>query len=168
MSAVTRRLRTLVEEVAVEQFDGQVVVEPIEGYRILTRRRLVDPMPRVRAAGVLRAAARRVLVDAVVAARAAGRSWDEIGKALGLPDDGGPVGEVAFALVVERREPERARELFRVPSMSWRCGSCGELVSDRGPFVSHLVDNESGHAEDCGRHLAEVRVWRELTGWEDE
>ncbi|GAA4544182.1 hypothetical protein [Pseudonocardia xishanensis] len=167
MSAVSRRLQTLVEEVAVEQFDGHVVVEPIEGYQMLTRRRLVEPLPGVRAAAVLRDAARRVLVDAVEAARAAGRSWDEVGDALGLPDDGEPVGEVAFAFVVERREPERPRELFRLSATSWRCGSCGELVSDRGPFESHPVDNESGHADDCARHLADVQAWRERTGWED-
>jgi hypothetical protein len=167
MSAVSRRLQTLVEEVAVEPFEGQVVVEPIEGYQMLTRRRLVEPLPGVRAAAVLRDAARRVLGDAVEAARAAGRSWDEVGEALGLPDDGEPVGEVAFALVVEGREPERPRELFRLPSTSWRCGSCGELVSDRGPFESHPVDNESGHTADCARHLADVRAWRERTGWED-
>ncbi|GAA2870921.1 hypothetical protein GCM10010472_30320 [Pseudonocardia halophobica] len=167
MSAVSRRLQTLLEEVAVEQFDGQVVVEPIEGYQILTRRRLVDPLPGVRAAAVLRAAARRVLVDAVEAARAAGRSWDEVGEALGLPDTDEPVGEVAFALVVEGREPERAREMFRVPSASWRCGACGELVRDQGPFESHPADVESGHAADCTRHLADVQAWRERTGWEE-
>ncbi|MCF7547418.1 hypothetical protein [Pseudonocardia sp. WMMC193] len=167
MSAIARRFQTLMEEVAVEQFEGQVVIEPIEGYQMLTRRRLVDPLPGVRAAAVVRDAARRVLVDAVEASRAAGRSWDEVGAALGLPDDGDPVGEVAFALVVERREPERPRELFHVPSTSWRCGSCGELVSDRGPFESQPVDNESGHADDCARHLPDVRAWRERTGWED-
>lgn len=167
MSAIARRLQTLMEEVAVEQFGGQVVVEPIEGYQMLTRRRLVEPLPGVRAAAVLRVAAGRVLVDAVGAARAAGGSWDEVGEALGLPDDGGPVGEVAFAFVVEGREPERSRELFRLSSTSWRCGSCGELVSDRGPFESHPVDNESGHTFDCARHLADVQAWRERTGWED-
>ncbi|MCE3551345.1 hypothetical protein LWC33_07750 [Pseudonocardia sp. RS11V-5] len=167
MSAISRRLQTLLEEVAVEQFEGQVVVEPIEGYQILTRRRLADPLPGVQAAAVLRDAARRVLVDAVEAARAAGRSWDEVGEALDLPDDAEPAGEVAFALVVERREPERPQELFQVPATSWRCGSCGELVSDRGPFESHPVDNESGHAADCARHVADVRAWRERTGWED-
>lgn len=167
MSGIARRLHALMEEVAVEQFEGQVVVEPIEGYQMLTRRRLVEPLPGVRAAAVLRAAAGRVLVDAVEVARAAGRSWEEVGEALGLPDDGEPVGEVAFAFVVEGREPERPRELFRLSSTSWRCGSCGELVSDRGPFESHPVDNESGHTDDCARHLADVQAWRERTGWED-
>lgn len=167
MSAVSRRLQTLLEEVAVEQFDGQVVVEPIEGYQVLTRRRLVDPLPGVRAAAVLRAAARWVLVDAVEAARAAGRSWDEVGEALGLPDPDEPVGELAFALVVEGREPQRARELFRVPSASWRCGGCGEQVRDQGPFESHPADVESGHAADCTRHLADVQAWRKRTGWEE-
>lgn len=166
MSAVTR-LQTLMEEIAVEQFGGEVVVEPIEGYQFLTRRRLVDPLPGVRAAAVLRDVAWRVLVDAVEAARAAGRSWEELGEALGLPLDGEPLGEVAFAFVVERREPERARELFWSPATSWRCASCGELVTDRGPFESHPDDNESGHATDCARHLADVRAWQTRTGWED-
>ncbi|MEU7811843.1 hypothetical protein [Pseudonocardia sp. NPDC049154] len=166
MSAISRRLQILMEEVAVEQFDGQVVVEPIEGYQMLTRRRLVDPLPGVRAAAVLRDAARRVLVDVVEAARAAGRSWDEVGEALGLPDEGDPVGEVAFGLVVEGREPQCPRELFRPPSSSWRCASCGELVQDRGPFESLPDDNESGHTDDCARHRADVRAWRARTSWE--
>ena len=168
VSAISRRLQTLMEEVAIEQFEGQVVVEPIEGYQILTRRRLVDPLPAVRAAAVLRDAARRVLVDVIEAARAAGRSWGEIGTALGMPDDGDPVGEVAFALIVEGREPQRTRELFRVPSTSWRCTACGELVQDRGPFESHPGDNESGHTDTCARHRADVQAWRARTGWEDE
>jgi hypothetical protein len=166
VSAISRRLQTLMEGVAVELFEGQVVVEPIEGYQILTRRRLVDPMPGVRAAALLRAATCRVLVDVVETPRAAGRSWDEIGEALG-PDDGDPVAEVAFAFIVEGREPERARELIRVPSTSWRCASCGELVQDRGPFESHPDDNESGHTDDCARHRADVQAWQTRTGWED-
>jgi hypothetical protein len=168
VSAISQRLQVLIEEVAVEQFDGQVVVEPIEGYQILTRRRLVDPLPGVRAAAVLRDAARRVLVDAVEAARAAGRSWDEIGTALSMPDDGDPIGEVAFALIVEGREPQRPRELFRLPSTSWRCASCGEPVQDRGPFESHPDDNESGHTDDCARHRADMEAWKTRTGWEDK
>jgi hypothetical protein len=167
VSAVSRRLQALVEELAVERFEGQVVVEPIEGYQILTRRRLVDPLTGVQAAAVLRDAARRVLVDVVEVARAAGRSWDEVGEALGLQGDGEPVGEVAFALIVEGHEPQRPRELFRVPSTSWRCASCCELVQDRGPFESHPDDNESGHTEDCARHRADVQAWQTRTGWED-
>jgi hypothetical protein len=109
-----------------------------------------------------------VLIDTVEAARAAGRSWDEVGEALGLPDDGDPIGEVVFALIVEGREPQRPRELFWLPSTSWRCASCGELVQDRGPFESHPDDNESGHTDDCARHRADVQAWRARTGWEDE
>jgi hypothetical protein len=168
VSAISRRLQTLMEEVAVEQFDGQVVVEPIEGYQILTRRRLVDPLTGVRAAAALRDAARRVLIDMVDAARAAGRSWGDVGEALGLSDDGDPVGEVAFAFIVEGREPQRPRELFRVLSTSWRCAFCGELVQDRGPFESHPDDNESGHTDACARHRADVQAWQTRTGWDDE
>jgi hypothetical protein len=110
------------------------------------------------------------LVEQAEAARAAGCSWDEIGEALGLSDDSGeePRAEVAFAEIVEGRRSSRSWPRFEAPSMSWRCGSCGEWVRDYGTGdSSHPSDQESGHAPSCARHVADVAAWKSRTGWDE-
>lgn len=44
--------------------------------------------------------------------------------------------------------------------MFWRCPACGRDIIDRGPYNSHPVDNEHGHAENCSRMAAEVAEWQ--------
>ncbi|GAA4536938.1 hypothetical protein GCM10023175_04520 [Pseudonocardia xishanensis] len=166
---VGRRLESLAFEIAAEEFDGEIVVEPIPGYQMLTRQRLVDPLPGVRAARALASAARGLLVEQVRDARAAGRSWDEVGEALELSDGttDDPRAEAAFAEVVEGRRAEPTWHSFRTPSTYWRCRSCGELVTDYGPIgSSHPDDQESGHATTCTRHQAALARWRADTGWD--
>ncbi|MCF7553769.1 hypothetical protein [Pseudonocardia sp. WMMC193] len=168
MTAARERVRQLAERLAVEEFGGEVVVEPIPGYQVLTRRRLVDPLPGVRAGRALANAARGLLVEQARDARAAGRTWDEIGEALGLTDSDEPRAEAAFADIVEGRRANAHRRSFRSPSTSWRCGSCGQLVTDYGPTdSSHPDDQESGHADTCARHRAVLAQWRIDTGWDD-
>ncbi|SDH19192.1 hypothetical protein [Pseudonocardia oroxyli] len=170
MTAAREQIRRLAERLAVEEFGGEVLDEPIPGYQVLTRRRLVDPLPGVRAAQALAAAARGLLVEQSRDARAAGRSWDEIGQALGLSDSEAdePRAEAAFADLVEGRRPNAHWRAFRSPSTSWRCGSCHELVTDYGPRDSpHPDDQESGHADTCTRHRAALAQWRIDTGWDD-
>jgi hypothetical protein len=36
-------------------------------------------------------------------------------------------------------------------SFAWTCQSCGENVSDRGPYNGHPEDEQSGHADGCER-----------------
>lgn len=105
----------------------------------------------------------RAIVEAhnqICKARAEGASWEYIAEVVGLTDRDGAghsPAEQAFYLVV----PETPGS-FEPSSTSWRCGSCGRLVEDRGPFNSHPVDNESGHAEECARLAAEVeQYWRD-------
>lgn len=166
------QVRALVWSGAVEVFGAVRHEDPVEGYQLLTRPRLDDPLAGVRAALLVRAVADAQLDRQATDARAAGRSWDEIGEALGLPDEAAgadrPRGEAAFEWLVAGREPEPPDRggLFREPVTSWRCGTCGALVSDRGPFEFHPDDQESGHAQGCARHAAEVAVWRD--SWADE
>src|SRR3954466_11004115 len=144
---IGRRLESLAFEIAVEEFEGEVVEEPVPGHQLLTRRHLADPLSGVRAARVLAGAARRLLVEQAEAARAAGRTWDEVDEALGLSDAEGEDSraEVAFAEIVEGRSRERSWPSLPASSTSWRCGSCGERVTDRGPYdSSHPSDQESG------------------------
>ena len=58
------------------------------------------------------------------AARGAGSSWEAIGEALGIDaDEGEPVGELAFGLLIEGRPlPSSERELWREPSARWTVG----------------------------------------------
>ena len=162
------RMREAVRRVAVEVFDASVVEVPIPGFTVFTDRRLDDPLAGVRSALFLRNVAEGQLHEH---ARAAGRTWDEIGAALALPpSEYRPRAEVAFGWLVEGREPEPdSAELppFRTPSAHWRCGACEQQITDRGPFESHPADNETGHATGCTRHHADVAAWRERTGWDD-
>ncbi|MCE3552408.1 hypothetical protein LWC33_13170 [Pseudonocardia sp. RS11V-5] len=170
MTGAREQLHRLAERIAVEQFGGEIVEEPIPGYQVLTRRRLVDPLSGVRAARALASAARGLLVEQAREARAVGRSWEEIGEALGLSDGAADEerAEAAFAEIVEGRRAESYWPSVRSPSTSWRCGPCGELVTDYGlSGSSHPDDQESGHADTCTRHRAALAAWRADTGWDD-
>lgn len=162
-------IRGLVRRIAVEVFDTTEVEVPIPGYTVLTDRRLDDPLAGIRAALLVRGVAEAQLYDYARTARAAGRSWNEIGAALGLPSEAAPVGEAAFDWLVCGRPPASKEEgwSWRAPSACWRCTTCDAQVTDNGPFESHPGDNETGHTESCARHRAEVAAWAARTGWED-
>lgn len=166
------QLRQLVRRVAVEVFDGRVVEKPIHGFTVITDTALKDPLTGVRAALLLRRVIEGHLQHQAREARAAGRSWDEVGAALDLPDyEFDSRAEVTFAWLVEGREPEPETEAlptFRAPSTRWRCGTCDQPITDHGPYGAHPDDGESGHAEECDRHRANVAAWATRTGWEGE
>lgn len=165
------RVRSMVWAGAVEAFGATRLEDPIEGYRLLTRSRLDDPLAGLRSALLVRNVAAGRLIEFADAARAAGRSWDEIGAALDLEADGEgrSRAEVAFEWLVEGRVPQAPDRWpsFHAPTTSWDCVTCGQRVTDRGPYESHPVDNEDGHREDCVRHRADVAAWVARTGWED-
>ena len=165
------RLRELVRRVAVDAFGAREIEIPIPGFTVFTDRRLDDPLCGMRSALFLRNVAESQMYEHARAARSAGRSWDEIGAAVNLPDYEYRVrAEVAFEWLVEGREPEpEAAELpsFRTPTSWWRCGTCEQQITDRGPYESHPDDNEHGHAAGCARQLAAVAAWRERVGGEE-
>ncbi len=103
--------------------------------------------------------AARVRREYAERARGDGITWQQIGEALGL--DRGPGGEAGYDLGVA------AFEYFTgVPdpwyraSFRFRCASCGGYITDRGPFESHPLDNEHGHAEGCVRLAADIAGWQ--------
>ena len=116
-----------------------------------------EPLEGIRIALTRASAARRTVDDYVKIAREEGRTWAQVGQALGLAgttaDRGVPLAEAAFEYVVPVREDSLR---FDTPSFGWHCRSCGGFVSDRGPYESHPEDNEHGHAEGCAR-MAEGR-----------
>ncbi len=131
-----------------------------------------EPLEGIRIALTRASAARRTVDDYVKIAREEGRTWAQVGQALGLAgttaDRGVPLAEAAFEYVVPVREDSLR---FDTPSFGWHCRSCGEFVSDRGPYESHPEDNEHGHAERCARmaegvaaHDAEIAEWESWHG----
>lgn len=112
----------------------------------------------IRAALMLRDRAAAELVDLIGEARAAGASWERVAEILGYTGDdasGNSPGERAFYFVA----PDEPGS-FRPSYAAWRCSTCSGLVTDRGPFNGHPEDNESGHAEGCGRLAAEVAEYQ--------
>lgn len=164
------RVRDLIREVAGSVFGAQVVEVPIPGFSVFTDRQLDDPLAGARAALFVRNVGKSQVIEYARAARAAGRSWDEIGAALELPErEFTSRGEATFLWLVEGCEPESdpdALPSFRTPATRWRCGTCEQPVTDHGPFESHPDDNEPGHALDCARHSGDVDAWRVRVGGE--
>ncbi len=162
-------LRAEVRHVARDVFGAVLIETPVPGFRLLTRSGLDDPLAGVRAAVLARDVAASELLGYVEAARGAGRSWDDIGAAVGVDAAGGePRGELAFALLIERRPlPEPERSLWRdQPRARWTCASCEARVVDDGPYTANPADNETGHAPGCARHAEEVAAYRAT--WDDE
>jgi hypothetical protein len=97
-------------------------------------------------------------------ARGAGRSWSDVAEVLGrmLPDGEDPAIE-AFVWVA----PTPSMRFDRV-TVGWRCSTCDQMITDHGPYESHPVDNESGHADGCARQAAEVAAWKIRAGWDDD
>lgn len=158
------RMREMARRVAVDAFGAREIEVPIPGFTVFMDRQLDDPTIGVRSALFLRNVAESQIYEYAKAARAAGRSWDEIGEALELPDyDFESRGAVAFRWLVEGCEPDPEPEglpSLRTPCLWWRCGTCDQQVTDRGPFESHPDDNEFGHAAGCARHRADVGAWQ--------
>ncbi len=122
-----------------------------------------EPLAGLREAVSLRSSAERVIEDYAKYARVEGVSWREIGEALGLAADeaGRSVAELAYEQVVGQPD------LWSQVNMYWTCPACGQNVTDRGPYDSHPLDNEHGHAEDCSRMAAAVAACQaERDRWE--
>ena len=158
------RARQHVRRVAVEVFGAVAVEEPVEGFRVLTRARLDDPLLGVRAALLVFEVAAGQMRGWALEARGAGRSWAEVAGALELDEqdeENGPPDQVAWEWLVEHRPPHPNRRYrFEPASTVWTCTTCRARVRDTGPFASHPSDREQGHAPGCARHAAAIARWR--------
>jgi hypothetical protein len=95
-------------------------------------------------------------------ARGEGVPWSELATPLGIaaePDDGWSPAEAAFRLVA----PSPSLP-FDAVSVRWDCASCGQWITDKGPYNGHPADDETGHADTCARHAAEITAWRRAWG----
>lgn len=162
-------VQVVIERNAAEAFGAAVTGSPSPLGPVGSPVGGVPAVAGLRAAGHARAVAGSRVRYYAGAARGEGRSWREIGEALGLTaaaeEHGRAVGELAFELVTEGREPGMTPAAGcwpgQVPSVRWRCSSCGERVTDRGPYESAPYSNEQGHAGSCGRHCHDVACYRE-------
>ncbi|MBC3191689.1 hypothetical protein H7X46_11515 [Pseudonocardia sp. C8] len=162
------RIRQLTEHVAETIFGGAVVEVPIPGFTVFADRRLADPMTGLRAAELLRRVLAAEVDEYARACRGVGRTWDEVGEALGVPaGQDRPV--VTFEWIVDGRPPGPDEDILLAapPSASWwRCTSCHQPVRDSGPYDADPDDSEDGHAEDCARHRSDIAAFRARVGWE--
>jgi hypothetical protein len=92
---------------------------------------------------------KRELLHIATQARAAGTPWAALAVLLRLhpSDEDDPAG-FTFSLLRGGDDP------FDDLAVTWRCSTCGETVTDRHP--ANGVDAESGHADDCARHAAQL------------
>jgi len=104
-----------------------------------------EPLAGIAAAVALRDAATHAIGECVREAREDGKTWAEIGEAMGA----GP--ETAFEAV--------ASDPGRGPLVAWTCPSCRQVITDYGPEVVLPEDAEQGHGAGCGRFAALIAAW---------
>jgi hypothetical protein len=107
------------------------------------------------AATQLKFAVRRLTAEYARLAREEGRSWREIGVALGLKDMADAdvdVADVAYEHLAGAPSSWR-------PAFAWVCPACRSTVLDHGPQAGHPADCEDGHADGCPRLVATVTAW---------
>lgn len=155
------RVRDQIRRLAVDGFAASEVQVPI-GETTMTRPTLDDPLAGVRAADLVQRAAAAQRREYATEARAAGRSWDEVADALGLTD-------LNEADVLAFEEVAGDCTAFSGGRVWWRCGSCGQRITDTGPFTTHPADIEAGHGPLCARHAADIAEWEQeqKMGWQD-
>jgi hypothetical protein len=127
-----------------------------------------EPLAGIRAAQILADCAARIRRDYTQLARGEAITWQQIGQALSL--DQGPDGKAGYDLGVAAFEHfEGEPGLWHQASFHYQCASCGEYITDRGPFESHPDDCETGHAKDCTRLAGELAAWQaERDAWEQD
>ena len=129
----------------------------------------LEPLTGARAARDIELGAQHAARTYIRQAREAGHSWDQIGHALGVApgvdaDQAGlTVAEAAYTYAAGSPHTDTAVRYGR--SFVWRCRSCDQAISDRGP-IAGPADDELGHTEDCPRLAAAVAEWD--AGWEAE
>jgi hypothetical protein len=129
----------------------------------------LEPITGMRAARDLELGARHAALGYIRQAREAGRTWHDIGLALGLvpggdaQQAGDTIAEAAYTYAAGHPGTQTARQHGR--SYTWTCRSCDQAISDRG-LISGPADDEHGHARNCPRLAAAIARWD--AQWEAE
>jgi hypothetical protein len=155
-------LRRAIRETARDVYGAEIVQVPIAGMPSIKRDALDNPLAGVGAALLARDVANAELRTYAEQARGAGRSWGDVGEALGIapPTDDAPPDERAYRLVVESAVPSPKQPTWsRRPVARWTCSSCGQRVTDHGPFAAHPDDTETGHSANCLRRARDIAAY---------
>jgi hypothetical protein len=129
----------------------------------------LEPLTGARAARDVELGARHAARGYIRQAREAEHGWDQIGQALGVAPnaDADQTGltdaEAAYTYAAGSPYTDTAVRYGR--SFVWRCRSCDQAISDRGP-IAGPADDELGHTGDCPRLASAVAEWD--AGWEAE
>jgi hypothetical protein len=165
------RIANMVDSLAVDGYEATRHEDPVEGFRVITRTRLDPALAGLRAAAAIRAAAYAQIYEHAMNARGDGATWAQIGRALGIDGEEwegqDPAETIYRYLVWDEPLPDVSPSWGRREGKArWTCRSCGQRVSDDGPWEANPENIESGHAEDCERHRAEIAAVR--AAWGDE
>lgn len=127
----------------------------------------VAPAAGMRYTQMLIGAARNAEHSYIRYAREQGLTWQQVGEALNLAavaeERGASLGEAAFE---HATDAGHARP-FDTLTFYWTCPSCGQRVSDRGPYNGHPADCEHGHGDRCERFAAAVAAYEAAWAGED-
>jgi len=122
----------------------------------------LEPLTGARAAREIELGARHAARNYIRAAREAGRSWDQIGQALGVTPNadadqaGMTIAEAAYTYAAGSPHTDTAIRYGR--SFTWTCRSCDQAISDRG-LIAGPADDEQGHSGECPRLADAIAQW---------
>jgi len=123
-----------------------------------------DPLAAITAATALGHAATAAIRDHARTAREDGRTWAQIGEAMGFRPD--PRAGIDAPYIAWKAFGAVASDLGSGQnSFAWTCPSCLRLIADYGPEAGSPADAEHGHAEGCARLAETVRAYD--ASWED-
>lgn len=165
MTTETRgAVETLVHRLLVDKGGASATTRRPIGTTTMKADQPTDYVAGISAARGIAAAAEGLMREYATRARGEGLSWEQIAPALpiDLEDTDAPAID-AFRWVA----PRPSMPFDRVAT-SWLCTSCGQRVTDRGPYSGNPADDEEGHAEGCTRHDKEVRELLARAGWDDD
>lgn len=118
-----------------------------------------EPVAGLEAADALERAARGLKAELIVTARQAGRTWQEIGQALGFNDGAlaisTSVAQAAYNYAVIWQSPDGCG----TEPVEWKCLACEQRITDHGPVDGSLA-REAGHAIRCHHWAGEMEAWR--------
>lgn len=131
-----------------------------------------EPLAGIRAALAVQQAVKAAVRNYISTARSDGLPWHQIGDLL---REAGAIGDSELAeddspyyvaVAAFEYAASWSADLFRDPTFGWTCQSCGHRITDRGPYDSNPLDNQSGHGAGCSGLEAELATYE--AAWEDE
>jgi hypothetical protein len=141
---------------------GEVAERTIYGGTAATDMTVPEPGPplvAIRAARLAEHAARAAVERHVKYARQDGRTWKDIGEAMGFTSHPGepPIAESAFRVVAPGTSDYNL-------IVGWVCPSCRQVVRDYGPYEANPAEAERGHGDGCARLAAAVAEYKRQWG----